>query len=384
MLDTVRAHFRELAGYLLCLGTPVGLALGTWNSLGASPRKDAAPAAPFSWPRALVVGGLAGILGGWAFGKWMAQVNFFPLIAGLVHSDSSMIGMTLHFVFAVIIGASFGVLFQRDIRGCGSSLAWGLVYGIFWWFLGPLTILPLGQGNPLDWSYARGAALFGSFVGHVIYGLIVGLVYASVDRLWVGFFTESDPIHREPEGLGSRFVDSTKYGAAGGLAAGLLVAPVQFVTGILPLTAGLVGSRSAGLGALVFILLSTLTGMCCGLLFRREAPDLGAGAAWGMVYGLILWFVGPMTLMPVLAGGTFRWTTDTASMLLPSLTTCLIYGALLAIVFLILERRHRDWLLLDARAAAMESRRRRPVGTPAPALWLFALGMGVLLPILLG
>ena len=88
-------------------------------------------------------GTLAGIVGGWAFGKWMEQVNFYPLIAGLVGSNSRMLGESLHFLFAVIIGVSFAFLFQREARGYGSSMACGMAYGIFWWFLGPLTILPL-------------------------------------------------------------------------------------------------------------------------------------------------------------------------------------------------------------------------------------------------
>src|SRR5271155_4713853 len=41
-------------------------------------------------------------------------------------------------------------------------------------------------------------------------------------------------------------------------------------------------------------------------------------------------------------------------------------------------------LLHNPLTAAYEIRRVRPVGTPAPGLWFFATGMGVLLPILLG
>src|SRR5262245_38536291 len=95
MLDTARAHFPEMVAYTLGFGTPLGLALGASGGLRTyrEPR--------FSLPRAVVVGGLAGLVGGWPFGKWMVQD--FPLIAGLVSSDSVMVGMTLHFSFAVII-----------------------------------------------------------------------------------------------------------------------------------------------------------------------------------------------------------------------------------------------------------------------------------------
>jgi uncharacterized membrane protein YagU involved in acid resistance len=379
MLGTARAHFPDLAAYLLCFGLPLGVTLGIFGSLRPPPGQ-----ARFSLPRALVVGGAAGVVGGWAFGKWMAQVDFFPLIAGLVDSSSVMVGMTLHFAIAVVIGASFGVLFQRDVRGFGSCLGWGLAYGIFWWFLGPLTLMPLLQGTSPNWSYEQGSDLFGSLVGHVIYGLLVGLVYAALDRLWVGFFYDTDPINREVEGPGTRTLHSLGWGAAASLAGGLLFSLVMVATGFLPQVASLVGGSSPALGFVVHMGISALVGMSYGVLFGYEAPDFGSSVAWGLVYGLVWWFLGPLTLMPILLGGQFTWTTEAATVALPSLIGHLIYGAATACTFLLLERRHADWLRLDPRIAAREARRQRPAGTPAPALWLFVLGLGVMLPIMLG
>ena len=178
-------------------------------------------------------------------------------------------------------------------------MACGMAYGIFWWFLGPLTILPLWSRRPLDWSGSHASEFFGSLIGHIVYGVIVGLLYAAVDRLWVRFFTESDPIRRQPEGPGVRFIRLMQWGAVSGVAGGALYALVLIATGSWKEIAAVAGGTSPTLGFAVHLVISILMGASYGLLFQREAPNLASGIGWGLVYGLIGWFIGPLTLLPL-------------------------------------------------------------------------------------
>jgi hypothetical protein len=97
----------------------------------------------------------------------------------------------------------------------------------------------------------------------------------------------------------------------------------------------LVGGTSPSLGFVVHLVISAIIGMSYGLLFRREAPDKGSGVAWGLLYGLVWWFLGPLTLYPVLLGGSLTWTTQAAGLALPSLIGHLMYGAATALAFIV-------------------------------------------------
>jgi hypothetical protein len=378
MLDSARGRFQQLAAYLICLGAPGGLVLGI---RGALLQDDSRPS--FHRNRAIVAGGLAGVVSGLIFGHWMWQGGFFPLIAGLGGFQSQAMQVALQFCVAFTIGATFGLLFQRDIRGYGSCMGWGLGYTMCCWFAGPLTLFPLAQRMPLNWSMDAASNLFGALVGFILYGLILGIVYATFDRAWVRLFIESDPINREPEGPGFRLFRSLEWGGLAGLAGGIVSSPLMFAAHVLTSVAGVGTHLSAGSGLLVHLLVSALIGMSYGVLFRDEASNLAMAGAWGWLFGLIWWYAGPLTLLPLILTGEIDWRVTAASALLPSLLGHLIYGACTGLLFYVFERTYTNRQMLDPRMVARELRRRRPIGTPAPALWFFALGMGVVVPLLL-
>jgi hypothetical protein len=98
---------------------------------------------------------------------------------------------------------------------------------------------------------------------------------------------------------------------------------IAAVTG-LDNIAALVGSRSPAIGLLVHFLSSGLIGISSGLLFERESPDLPAGIAWGLLYGLVWRFAGSLTFFPILQGLSFTWTRNAAANALPSMVGHLI------------------------------------------------------------
>jgi hypothetical protein len=378
MLDDARGRFSALAAYLVCLGAPIGIVLGIRGGIlpdSSRPR--------FNRSRAIVAGGLAGVVSGLIFGHWMWQGGFFPLIAGLPSFPSQAVRVLLQFAVAFTIGATFGLLFQRDVRGYGSCMGWGLGYTVLWWFAGPLTLFPLVQRMPVNWSMDAATGLFGALVGYILYGLILGVVYATLDRTWVRLFIESDPLNREADGPGFRLFRSLQWGALAGLAGGLVSSPFMFAAHVLSSVAGVSTQLSTLSGLLVHLLVSTFIGMSYGVLFRDEASNLAMAGAWGWVFGLIWWYVGPLTLLPLLLTGEIDWRISAASALFPSLLGHLIYGACTASLFYVFERAYTGKRRLDPRMTAREFRRLRPVGTPAPALWFFAMGMGVVIPLLL-
>jgi hypothetical protein len=375
-----RDRFPLLVACVLCLGAPVGLVFGIWGGLHPAMHQQ-----KFSVGRAIVAGGFAGVVGGAIFSSWVVSGDYFPLLAGYGRLDLPHSTLVfLHFGAAVLIGISFGFLFQRDVRGYGSCMGWGLGYAIFWWFLAHLTLLPWIAGNKLDWSAGHAASVFGSLVGHILCGLILGVAYATFDKLWLRLFVESDPLNRQFEGPGIQTLRSLSWGAIAGLIGGIAAAPILFATGVLPRLTASTTDFATPKALLANVLVSIVLGMLYGVLFRNESSSIGMGVAWGWLFGLIWWYAGPITLQPLILTGQCDWSTDAVSYLLPSLMGHLIYGAVTALVFMILELRYARWLLLDPRVAARIARKVRQTGTPAPALWLFALGLGILLPILLG
>ena len=345
--------------------------------------------APF---RAVFIGGFGGLCGSWVFVRGIEAAEFYPLVAGIMDSDSLVLGQVLHYAIGAIIGVSFGLLFHQDVQGAGSGLVWGMNYGLLWWIIGAMTLMPLflGMKGQPDWSLAAARAAFPSLVAHMLYGALVGLLYASINKLWQVLFVESDPLNRSLEGAGTRGLRSVLMGLAAGIMGGLLFTIVMVGVGALPRVASLIGAESAFAGFIVHLIIAIIVGSSYGLLFQREAYSYGSGLGWGLVYGFLWWVLGAATLFAVLLRQHVDWSVEAVVAIYPSLVGHLLYGAGLGLFFQFLARRYDAELCGRAQLGTQGTRygqglrpKRRCSGTPAAALWTVTLVLGVMLPLLL-
>lgn len=136
----------------------------------------------------VVAGALAGLISGIVFGVMMQmmqaptpegmKVPMMAMVAQVVGSSSLVVGWIYHLFNSAVIGAIFGwLLGARTADRMGNALVLGAGYGVIWWLLGALILMPLALGMPafapLRMKPMHPVAM-GSLMGHLLYGVVLG------------------------------------------------------------------------------------------------------------------------------------------------------------------------------------------------------------------
>ncbi|ROO85995.1 hypothetical protein EDD29_3552 [Actinocorallia herbida] len=252
----------------------------------------------------------AGVVGGLVFGGCMASYGALPTVASLVRTDEPAVGLVLHLAIAAAVGAGFGVVAARVD---GSELFfWGLAYGAFWWYLGPLTLLPLLTGGEVAWTLPAARSLLPSLFGHLAFGAVTALAF--------GLLARPDPrAHLRPGPL--------VRGLVAGLAAALVLLP-----------------------ATNLLLVGALAGLGYPLLFSGRREGTGPAVVRGVGYGFVWWVVAALTLPPLLRGEGLDWSAGAVVDAVGELPGQVLLGAGIALVFSWLGLLSRAFLVDDVRA----------------------------------
>ncbi|MGQ0550068.1 MAG: hypothetical protein ACT4PY_10430 [Armatimonadota bacterium] len=248
----------------------------------------------------LLPGALAGLIGGVISGAALSRIGALPATASLVRADSVLVDFLMHVTVAAVLGAGFGVLMRYQRSGGGEALFWGLTYGALWWFLGPLTLMPLLTGGFLAWDVHSAQEAFASLLGHLIYGVSTGLALAAIRR-----------------------TRHSEYGVTpGALARGAL--------------AGLIGTWLLGRlvdASPVTMPLGLSAGVIFALFYPRPLEGVGPGLVRGTTYGFVVWVGGALTLLPLIEGRGLIWSLEQARVAFAMLPGYLLLGAAVAVAY---------------------------------------------------
>ncbi|MCX4824603.1 hypothetical protein OG883_33050 [Streptomyces sp. NBC_01142] len=228
-------------------------------------------------------GAVAGLAGGLVFGGVMVLIGFLPTVAAIVRTDSSVVGFAVHMLLAAIIGSIFGVLVARQRE----LLFWGLAYGVLWWFLGPLTLLPILLGRPVAWDVATAQALIPSLLGHLAYGAVTAAVLALLSR-------------RERQFRPGLVVRAS--------VAGLLAAAALGLDWNGLIVGGLIGASYA-------------------VVFGDPEEGTGPALIRGAAFGFAWWVLAAVTISPLLDGRGLQWAPTAVRAAVASLPGYLLLGA---------------------------------------------------------
>lgn len=82
-------------------------------------------------------------------------------------------------VLMILAGMLYAAIFKRAANDCEGGWLFGAAYGFLLWMFAPVTIWQILTSRPA----AVGHAAMGLFAAHVLYGLVLGLVYPRIHAL---------------------------------------------------------------------------------------------------------------------------------------------------------------------------------------------------------
>jgi len=127
--------------------------------------------------RRLAAGVAGGLVGGVLFGLMMQAKGMMEMIAGLIEQQRAGTGWVVHLTISVVFGLIYALSLGNLRQTWGSAAGYGALYGAFWWVAGALLIMPTMMGMPV---FAVGQTQMMSLIGHLLYGVALGLTYATV------------------------------------------------------------------------------------------------------------------------------------------------------------------------------------------------------------
>ena len=127
-------------------------------------------------------GVIGGIAGGVVFGMLMQMMGMMPMIAMMVGSESVLVGWILHLIISAVTGVLFVMMFGSKVSTNADGVRYGLIYGLIWWVLGPLVIMPVILGMGIQIQNAFGQTQLMSLMGHLVFGVILGIIVAKYQK----------------------------------------------------------------------------------------------------------------------------------------------------------------------------------------------------------
>lgn len=136
-----------------------------------------AHALPVAHRLRLTFGAAGGFAGGIIFGLLMQMMGMLGMVAQLVGASAAAVGWLVHLAVSALIGAAYAVIFGGVAERWSVAVASGLGYGLVWWVLDGLILMPARLGMDL---FLLDTTTMQSLMGHLVYGLVLGLVFAAL------------------------------------------------------------------------------------------------------------------------------------------------------------------------------------------------------------